>query len=795
MRSNNLALCLLAIVALFTSAAFAGGPLVINPNTKTPYAYGPGTVNVYYDNGDLATGLWNYYVYPRKQVTLDNSVGKHLVEKGFADWSAVKTASFRATVAGDFASIGLPNITGANADLVIGKDVGDGIFVIFDADGTIMRNFFGVSSNVLGISSPAFAIDGTSILTASWTVLGGQTIDARDTTGANYQGVATHEFGHSINLAHTQTNGAAYFFRLYGESVGPASCTSLPYSTALTKNDVETMYPYSNPRIGGTGLGQANIHTVDDIAAISDLYPGPGWPNGYGTITGKILDTDGKTPLTGVNVIVRNLADPFAGANSSLSGELTQGRFGPDGTYTLHGLQPGGQYVVYVDAILAGGFPTPPMWFLPGPERFYDGPQPPKTDQFTSCQYQVITATAGGTTNADIQFERIKGAPVIYNLGYGSAVTDISGDGSTAYGSFGRGGAVFNWTAKTGIQSMNVPAAFANVYVSRNGQYAATNLIDQKNTDLGAFRFDSKNGWLGAANVGTCGTDRTYTWGVTNDGSVYGLAYKDCRNYQGFRWNPADGLSLLPTASTKADGTPANSRMNHVSADGSTIVGWELTTAQVTLSGKTYKWLGRVASFTRNGQPFLVRNGNGDTMSETSAVSSDGKLIAGWQYDGGEPYGAGWYRSVDTENLNYIGPINGTSRTVPLALSQDGSLMVGFAGNPWMDWNPGPFMYSQQLGMVDLNQFLKNQGANLETAGNNLWTPLAMSDDGSVIGGWAPGDLATFGWVLQMPKVFVCHMPPGNLTNAHTISVPFPQGMNQHLAHGDIVGPCQDYQQ
>jgi hypothetical protein len=794
MRRNNLVLSLLAILALFTSAAFAGGPLVVNTDTKTPYAYA-GTVNVYYDNGNLATGLWNYYVRPAVQVTLDNSKGKHLVEKGYADWSAIPSASVRAVVAGDFASRGLPDITGANANLVIGTDNGGGIYVIFDADGSVLRDFFGASPNVLGISSPEIGLEGTSIILESWSVLNGRAIDARDVDGANYQGVATHEFGHSLNLAHTQTNGAAYFYGAYGESVGPASCTSLPYSTALTKNDIETMYPYSNPRIGGTGLAQANIHTLDDIAAISDLYPGPGWPNAYGTITGTILDTDGKTPLTGVNVIVRNLDDPYAGANSSLSGEWTQGRLGPDGSYTLHGLKPGGQYVVYVDAIFAGGFPTPPMWFLPGPERFYDGPQPSKTSQFTSCQYQVITATAGSTTEADIQFERIKGAPIIYNLGYGAGVTDISGDGSTAYGSFGRGGPVFNWTAKTGIQSMNVPAAYASVYVSRDGQYVATNLVNHRYTDLGAFRWDAKNGWLGAANVGACGTDRTYTFGVANDGSVYGLAYKDCKNYQGFKWNPSAGISLLPTASTKANGTPSNSRMNRVSADGSTIVGWEQTTVQVTINGTAYKFPGRVASFTHNGQPFIVRNANGDTMNETTAVSSDGRLIAGWQYDGTLPDGAGWYRSVDADELNYIGPINGTSRTVPTALSQDGSLMVGLAGNAFFDSNPGPFMYSQQLGMVDLNQFLKIQGANLETVMNNVWTPLAMSEDGTVIGGWAPGNLNIFGWVVQIPKVFVCHVPPGNPNNLHTISVPFPGGMNQHLAHGDIVGPCQDHQQ
>ncbi len=89
-------------------------------------------------------------------------------------------------VQGDFSRIGLPDIDATNVTEIIGKSNGRGIYVIFDADGSIMENFFGVGPNVLGISSPQFSIEGTTIITESWTVLNGAAVDPndREPTGA-----------------------------------------------------------------------------------------------------------------------------------------------------------------------------------------------------------------------------------------------------------------------------------------------------------------------------------------------------------------------------------------------------------------------------------------------------------------------------------------------------------------------------------------------------------------------------------------------------------------------------------
>jgi hypothetical protein len=39
-------------------------------------------------------------------------------------------------------------------------------------------------------------------------------------------------------------------------------------------------------------------------------------------------------------------------------------------------------------------------------------------------------------------------------------------------------------------------------------------------------------------------------------------------------------------------------------------------------------------------------------------------------------------------------------------------------------------------------------------------------------------------------KVTICHVPPGNPANAHTITVGA-SAVDAHLAHGDYLGKCQ----
>src|SRR5262249_28670133 len=145
---------------------------------------------------------------------------------------------------------------------------------------------------------------------------------------------------------------------------------------------------------------------------VSTLYPTTDFVANSGSIQGTIFAANGTTPLTGVNVIARNIANPFQDAVSAISGDFSLGPTDPlAGTYRLNGLTPGAQYAVYIDQIVAGGFNTPLIFPFPGVEEFYNGPR--ESNNLTSTDdpsdYAPVTPKAGvPTTGVNIIFNSFK---------------------------------------------------------------------------------------------------------------------------------------------------------------------------------------------------------------------------------------------------------------------------------------------------------------------------------------------------------------------------------------------------
>jgi len=378
--------CLLLVLLTSLAPAFAGGPLILFA-PGTPFKY-PGPLVLFTDNDPMFSTT----------APITNAMADATAAAAIAEWTAVPTATFVGSVGGDFASIGLPDITLANVGLVLGAFNGGGYHIIYDHNGAIIAALAG--PGVLGFSGPEFAI-GPDLI-ESVAVLNGASVSATDVTLSAWSGVFTHEFGHGINLAHSQTNGAIVFF---GNATGPSGCPAggLPYVGTPTFADLETMYPFIDPSPPVTsGPDQFTVDQLDDIASVSNVYPAAGWPGSTRRITGTIFLSNGTTPIGGVNVIARNVADPFGDAISALSGDFTQTP--GDGLYTFNGLTPGASYVVYVDGIVAGGFSQTPI-SLPGPEEFFNGAaESSNSTTDDPCASSGIVPVAGTPFTANIIF-------------------------------------------------------------------------------------------------------------------------------------------------------------------------------------------------------------------------------------------------------------------------------------------------------------------------------------------------------------------------------------------------------
>lgn len=273
--------------------------------------------------------------------------------------------------------------------------VSDGLNpIIYDANGAIfaalgLPGILGVAGFDRGTFRPN--VPGTATIVEGYAIFNGAFLDGvpPDSTKVKFASTFTHELGHFIGLGHSQVNGRAFLEREdIGFGVPPV-------------DSVETMFPIV--------LGDADPE-MDDRVMASALYPGITPAVLPGMITGTIFSTDGTTKLSGVNVIARNIADPFFNAVSRISGD--DGGGDPvsacHGKFTMKGLD--GSYRVEVDEITSGSFSTPPFSPLPGPEEFFNG-----TDEATTnppdnpTAFTPVRATLGmSPSRVDIAFN---GAP------------------------------------------------------------------------------------------------------------------------------------------------------------------------------------------------------------------------------------------------------------------------------------------------------------------------------------------------------------------------------------------------
>jgi hypothetical protein len=848
MASNNgisrrTPVIVLAAGLLAGPAVYANGPLYIfDYETGTPYRWDVTTpVPVWTDGGHFASGTvtiwvdtpetcneedgWNCGHEEEIYVEFTNETGVARVTDALASWSDVPTSSFQAEVAGNFADIGIGgadgDITGAEEEFVTGSDgsivhevVGalnnGGVHVLFDETGSVMANVFGAPPGVLGIATPEWADEETGIIVEGWAVIGGASTWYNDTDLMQMGGVITHELGHSFNLAHTQTNGHIVFFSgLDVVTPGPEACSAhwavggeyrlpFPQDSVPGPEHLAVMYPFVdiNPASlpAPTGQYQATVNTAEDIAAISSLYPGDGFEESTGTIRGSVtypFSTDG---IIGVNVVARNIDDPWYDAITVMTGDWNDGVPGAaqgPGEFELQGLTPGAQYVVHVENIYAGGFPTPQV-SLPGPSEYYNGDgESDDARKDDACDYTAIAPSAGETvSDIDIAVNGMRRTPklVIIPAPSGSGVTEngwrVSGTVEDNYGFalswIYRSGRESFWLLPMGGITMSDDGSVIGGRTVVNGNYLPARKILGQPMEL-----------LPHPGTNACeqgdGIVETYSnFAISPNGKTMGGLLWACDgnpNYKDYTamaatYSDRDGWTIL---NDQADGL--SSRVNALSNKG-VAVGWA--------EQPSGWWEGRVWKDGEEINLKLAAPANVVELGEATAVSRKGLWVVGvnaWT-DAGVQYP---YRYNTHSGVLKILKIDepcppddwfcfGRRPFNPYDIADDGTLVggIGTAGSAQA------MMVAAALGgKHKLEDLLKAQGVMNATDLSVVSNATKITSNGKFIVGWTAVDGALVSFKLELDLLYVCK-------NEESVRVAYPKGVEYQLSKGATLGMCAD---
>jgi uncharacterized membrane protein len=315
-----------------------------------------------------------------------------------------------------------------------------------------------------------------------------------------------------------------------------------------------------------------------------------------------------------------------------------------------------------------------------------------------------------------------------------------SDDGSVIAGTLTNGSyGPFRWTEATGLVPLG-RVAYVGIggtpAISADGTKIASTIgsLDSSYTTQGLWTLGS--GWQelmppmppdGGPGDGSYGS----VWGLSGDGTTpVGLYWRyGFGRAHASKWTQATGVVDL-------GGTVTNqsSRANGVNFDGSVIAGWVET--------PTGPW--RPAAWVNGTFVLLtdyVEATNAGT-GEARVVSRSGNHIAGFAADPGTGQRAAvlWKRTAGvfgpTQLLGWIdGSTPGYGKTIPYGVSDDGSIVIGYASFSGDPFDVAGFVWTEATGVVDVRQYMADQGVLIDP---NFYIQglTAMTPDGTKIFGY-----------------------------------------------------------
>lgn len=860
MKTKNRFLLAAALLALQTLVQ-AAGPLMLTDNPKHPqplrWDTSKGPIPVYTDVGN--------YVYRNDgTVFMDNAAADQVTAFAIKQWSDVPTSTWRAITDpvkfkkfSQVPSIGVDVKDGETAMRVYGQPNEGGLYVIYDQQGLVIEEVFGAPRDqVLGIAFAEIAEDRDGdgypeTIVKATAVMNGWVVTHEpqdpeqpwlpppDIGGKRIAGVFTHEFGHAINMSHSQVNGhMAYFSEPGYFEVAPGVPGCVPYMHSWNSYDsvakkidpkyIETMFPFINPDTVSAagknpGLEMSTIDRPDDIAAISDLYPSAAYLKTRGSISGTLYLKDGVTPYGGINIVARNVSDPLGDAISAMTGDKTQGRVGPDGRYRINNLKPGAQYKLYTEEIVAGGYPTTPTSLVSEAE-YWNTNEQANAARDLSCAASAVTAEAGVNKTANFYFNGYKDGvqytPVVY--GYLSA---MSKDGDRAAGVVDT--YPFVWDKKKGVQMSPDGVLGVITSITRDGNKQIVQ-ADLDGKILGYFEdgspmksnsaaiWDNKSGkltGLGSLNGDTCasgsqvGFSSSYGWALDSTGSTaVGTAFVD-RNHDGgceggyddstgaagggeivpFIWTDKRGMRQLSLQGIDLGQEPWH-RAHAISGNGRVVLGnsnfmkayaWIDESKPIDL----YKVIGAIDGYAMTPDASRVAlSTEKDGLVFWNATKGIGQSAFSkvrpllWCVD--QPL-LGMDVSCESEGAAAIQAQFGPIPIIASDISDDGKVLIAQAG-VWFSGLHG-MLWIEDLGWIKMSDFFRTQGV-AEAYRYGLDAPGSINGAGNEMVGGIPGYPLT--WYVDMKKAFVCKW-------GRSQEVSFPEDFVNEVKHGAKMGRCE----
>ena len=234
-------------------------------------------------------------------------------------------------------------------------------------------------------------------------------------------------------------------------------------------------------------------------------------------------------------------------------------------------------------------------------------------------------------------------------------------------------------------------------------------------------------------------------FGISGDGNtIVGLSWVDTTGGFGsahaVAWNQNEGVMDLGSLH---DSINASTRANAVSSDGKIVVGWQ----DFNGPWKSAVWRKNPAGGYFPNEYLLIdtlgsASDEFNQLGECSAISSDGIWIGGYgdYANNNQP----WIWSRPTGVIN-LGSLPNTGQGFVSGINADGSVVVGwFDGMLWGDPQT-PFIWTPSGGLKNLNSYIHND-LGLSTGAIKVSTASCMSSNGTYIAGYGI-DTITFNFI------------------------------------------------